>query len=165
MINFEIAQSDVPEDITQKRPQGRPKLPEGAQGKRKTISLQTDILRTAISLILDQHYSQTEVFNYMVKTYDITRQDASRYWKKAWGLIRDKFAHCKDDMIKKHLIKMWTIHDDALASKDYTNARNALNDIAKLVGLNSPDKIEHTHQTIKLNFGQIVAPKVEEENK
>jgi hypothetical protein len=153
MINFEIAQSDVPEDITEKRPQGRPKLPQGTPGKRKTIALQTDILKTAISLILDQHYSQTEVFNYMVKTYDISRQDASRYWKKAWTLIRDKFAHSKDEMIKKHMIKLWNIHDDALSSKDYTNARNALNDIAKLVGLNSPDKIEHTHQTIKLNFG------------
>jgi hypothetical protein len=161
MINFEIAQSDVPEDITEKRPQGRPKLPEGAKGKRKTISLQTDILRTAISLILDQHYSQTEVFNYMVKTYDISRQDASRYWKKAWGLIRDKFNHSKDEMIKKHLIKLWTIHDNALNSKDFTNARQALNDISKLVGLNSPDKIEHTHQTIKLNFGNTKIEKEE----
>jgi hypothetical protein len=49
---------------------------------------------------------------------------------------------------------LWNIHDDALASKDYTNARNALNDIAKLVGLNSPDKLDVTHHAIKLNFGQ-----------
>lgn len=153
MINFEIAQSDVPSDITEKRPPGRPKLPDGTSGKRKSIALQTDILRTAISLILDQHYTQTEVFNYMVRTYDITRQDASRYWKKAWVLIREKFINSKDDMVKKHLIKLWTIHDDALSSKDYTNARQALNDISKLVGLNQPDKIEHNHQIIKLNFG------------
>jgi hypothetical protein len=161
-MEFEIAPIDVPIDVV--RPKGRPKLPEGTKAERKPLVLQTEILKETIRLSLDLHYSQNEVFNYLVKKYDIKRVDASRYWRKSWDLIKAKFTHSKDEMIKKHLIKLWNIHDDALASKDYTNARNALNDIAKLVGLNSPDKLDVTHHAIKLNFGQI-APKVEEENK
>jgi hypothetical protein len=50
---------------------------------------------------------------------------------------------------------LWNIHDLAIENNDFTNARNALNDISKLIGLNSPDKLDITHHAIKLNFGQI----------
>lgn len=150
-MEFEIAPIDVPIDVV--RPKGRPKLPEGTKGERKPLVLQTEILKETIRLSLDLHYSQNEVFNYLVKKYDIKRVDASRYWRKSWDLIQDKFKQSKDELVKKHLIKLWNIHDLAIENNDYTNARNALNDISKLIGLNSPDKLDVTHHAIKLNFG------------
>jgi hypothetical protein len=39
-------------------------------------------------------------------------------------------------------------------SNDYTNARQALNDLAKLQGLNEPEKVHITGTSIKLNFGE-----------
>jgi hypothetical protein len=152
-MEFEIAPIDVPIDVV--RPKGRPKLPEGTKAERKPLVLQTEILKETIRLSLDLHYSQNEVFNYLVKKYDIKRVDASRYWRKSWDLIQDKFKQSKDELVKKHLIKLWNIHDLAIVNNDFTNARNALNDISKLIGLNSPDKLDITHHAIKLNFGQI----------
>lgn len=152
-MEFEIAPIDVPIDVV--RPKGRPKLPEGTKAERKPLVLQTEILKETIRLSLDLHYSQNEVFNYLVKKYDIKRVDASRYWRKSWDLIQDKFKQSKDELVKKHLIKLWNIHDLAIENNDFTNARNALNDISKLIGLNSPDKLDVTHHAIKLNFGQI----------
>ncbi len=37
---------------------------------------------------------------------------------------------------------------------DLTNGRQALNDLAKLQGLNEPDKVHITGTSIKLNFGE-----------
>ena len=62
----------------------------------------------------------------------------------------------KDKLILKHTQKYWDIYEHALMSNDFTNARQSLNDLAKLQGLNEPDKVHITGTSIKLNIGTII---------
>jgi hypothetical protein len=60
----------------------------------------------------------------------------------------------KDKLILKHLQKYWDVYEQAKSNGDMGNARQTLNDIAKMQGLNEPDKVHVTGTSIKLNFGE-----------
>jgi hypothetical protein len=68
-------------------------------------------------------------------------------------VVKKKFDLERDKLISKHIQKYWEIHDNAMESGDLSNARQVLNDIAKLLGMNEPDKVSVSGQSIKLNFG------------
>jgi leucyl aminopeptidase (aminopeptidase T) len=83
----------------------------------------------------------------------MSKSQANEYWTKVWVLLKKKFELEKDKLILKHTQKYWDIYEHALMSNDFTNARQSLNDLAKLQGLNEPDKVHITGTSIKLNFG------------
>ena len=98
--------------------------------------------------------SYSEFVKYCKDTAGMSKSQANEYWGKVWVLLKKKFELEKDKLILKHTQKYWDIYEQALISSDLTNARNALNDLAKLQGLNEPDKVHITGTSIKLNFGE-----------
>lgn len=105
-------------------------------------------------VILDNNLSFREYSEYCRKTHRLNSGACSKNWQNIWDLIKEKFRLEKDKLVGKHLEAYWRIYDISLNSGDITNARQALNDIAKLQGLYEPDKMEIKQDTIiEFKFG------------
>jgi hypothetical protein len=150
------------ENIKPELVNNRPGRPPGG----KQIRFKPDMVREGIDLLLDLHYSQSEFIRHFYVNHNLTKQEAKKYWNKGWQIINAKFELEKESMVSKHLVKYWDIHDAAISKGDMNTARQALNDIAKLVGLNEPEKHTVSHNVIKLNFGVATTTPIQgEENK
>lgn len=110
-------------------------------------------IKHSTQLIFDKHLSWTEYIEWARKQ-GISHSQANEYWKRVWDGVKEKFRLEKDELISKHLLKYWYIHDEAIKREDYNTARQALNDITKLMGMNEPDKVDiKTTGTIEFKFG------------
>lgn len=144
-----ITDGDLPYEEPKKGP-GRPK---GSHKKRMNNAERKQFINESIKTVLDQHLSYTDYVDFC-KSRGLSAPQANEYWLKIWSVIKRKFELEKDKLILKHLQKYWEVYEEAKNNKDMTNARQALNDIAKLQGLNEPQKIEVSGKVIKLNFGE-----------
>ena len=148
-MEYIFEEGDIPKD-PEKNPIGRPK----GSFKPKMTNIEREyFIKESIEKILTEHLSHAEYCSWVKQYKDIGKNQANDYWNSAWTSIRRKFDLQKDKLIMKHIYKYWEIHSQALEQRDLTNARQALNDLAKLLGLNEPDKVEVRGTTIKLNFG------------
>jgi hypothetical protein len=110
--------------------------------------------QTDIPKILDEHLSFREYAEYCRKEHKLSQRVCSQNWQGMWEIIREKFVLEKDKLVSKHLNRYWDLYDRAITQRDLTNARQALNDIAKLQGLYEPDKLEVKQDTIiEFKFG------------
>tara|TARA_R110000822_G_scaffold95196_7_gene217853 strand:+ start:1056 stop:1478 length:423 start_codon:yes stop_codon:yes gene_type:complete len=136
--------------MEEKRKPGRPM---GATGKHTKMNRaeQLQFEKESIKVIMDNHLSWKEYIRWC-KEYDISQDRGNFYWNKSWKTIREKYELDRVKQISKHLMKYWRLHDGAITRGDLNTARQTLNDIAKLMGLNEPDKVEN-NDTISFNFG------------
>ena len=141
---------DTVNNEEQKRGPGRPK---GVKDdvKKMTKSEVNYFISESVKKIMDEHLSHKEYIRWCKKN-QISRSMANVYWKRAWETIQQKYELERNKQVTKHLRKYWILHDEALQRGDINNARMTLNDIAKLMGLNEPDKVE-TSESITFNFG------------
>lgn len=71
-----------------------------------------------------------------------------------WTEVKERFRHDRDKLVDKHLISYWDIYNNAVNVGDWSNARQTLDAIAKLQGLNEPDKLDlNSNTTIEFKFG------------
>ncbi len=145
-MDYQIEDTDLPP----KKPLGRPK---GSHKRKMTQAEQKTFVANSIKAILDDHLSYLEYVAYC-KDREVSRSQANEYWVRSWAIMKKKFELEKDKLVLKHITKYWDIYKEALENSDLTNARQVLNDLAKLQGLNEPDKVEVRGTSIKLNFGE-----------
>ena len=150
-MDINVTKDDLPPVPEAPRQRGRPK----GTGKKKMNDIEKiEFINESIKVILKNHYSYNEYITYCRVEKDMSRPQANEYWLRVWSLLKKKFEMDKDKLISKHIMKYWEIHEQATENKDWTNARQALNDLAKLQGLNEPEKVHITGTSIKLNFGE-----------
>ena len=110
-------------------------------------------LRDSTKLVFKQHYSYKQYVEYC-RRQQISESMAAVYWKRVWTEVKERFRHEKDKLIDKHLVSYWEIYDKAVKEGDLSNARQTLDAIAKLQGLNEPDKLDlNNTTTIEFKFG------------
>ena len=135
---------------------GRPKgstREDGFMSSKMTKAEVEDFLSHSTRIIFEQHLSWTEYVRWARKQ-GISKAQANVYWKRVWKRVREKYKLEKDNLISKHLLKYWNIHDKAMTNNDLNTARQALNDISKLLGLNEPEKLDVNNSgTIQFKFG------------
>lgn len=148
-MDYNIEDDDLPVEPPRK-PLGRPK---GSTSKRMTKAERKAFINESARRILDTHMSYKEYVSFCVYEKRMSRSQANEYWLAAWNAVRNKFELEKEKLILKHTQRYWDIYAQAIELRDLTNARQALNDLAKLQGLNEPDKVEVRGTSIKLNFG------------
>lgn len=151
MTEIIIPDNELPLEPLAPRPAGRPK---GSFAKRMTDVEKRTFINNAAREILENHLSYSEFVKWAKDTANMSKSQANEYWGKVWVLLKKKFELEKDKLVLKHTQKYWDIYEQALIQGDLTNARNSLNDLAKLQGLNEPDKVHITGTSIKLNFGE-----------
>lgn len=151
MTEIIIPDNELPLEPLAPRPAGRPK---GSYAKKMTDIEKRTFINNAAKEILENHLSYSEFVKWSRDTANMSKSQANEYWGKVWVLLKKKFELEKDKLVLKHTQKYWDIYEHALIQGDLTNARNSLNDLAKLQGLNEPDKVHITGTSIKLNFGE-----------
>ena len=148
-MNYIAEEGDIPVDPPRK-PAGRPK---GTFRPKMTKIERIAFIKESVIKVLEEHLSYTEYINWCFETKNVSKTQANEYWLSTWSTIRKKFNLDKDKLVMKHIHQYWRIHSQALEQRDLTNARQVLNDLAKMLGLNEPDKVEVRGTQIKLNFG------------
>jgi hypothetical protein len=134
------------------RPRGSYKR-DGYVAKKMSNTEVEAFLTESTDKIFNEHLSYSQYISWCGEK-GISVSQSNEYWKKVWSIVKEKFKMEKDELITKHLKKYWDIHDRAVTTDDLSNARQVLNDISKLLGLNEPDKVEmDTSIKIKFNFG------------
>lgn len=113
-----------------------------------------DFLTQSLHEILDNHLSYTQYVEWCKKTNNLSQVQANEYWLRVWTMLNEKYQLERDQLINKHLQKYWSLYDLALANDDISNARQVLNDISKLLGMNEPERINtETELKIRFKFG------------
>jgi hypothetical protein len=148
-MDYIIEDNDIPVDPP-RRPPGRPK---GSHKHKMNEAEKRVFLSESIKKILKEHLSYAEYVSFC-REHNLSSSQANMYWMRAWGVVKKKFDLERDKLITKHLQKYWEIYDRAADNEDLNTARQTLNDIAKLLGMNEPDKVEVRGTAIKLNFGE-----------
>jgi len=110
-----------------------------------------DLLSASLEEILNNHLSYTEYIKWVKKQHNVSDQQANAYWLKTWTLLQEKYQLERDQLISKHLKKYWEIYDYAMEDGDWSNARQTLNDISKLLGMAEPEKVD-VKQELKIRF-------------
>lgn len=142
------------DEINHKR--GRPKGSGRDRGHvlHKMNKMEVEaFLRDSAKLIFRQHLSYSQYIEYCRKQ-QISKEMANGYWNRVWKEVKERFRHERDKLVDKHLISYWEIYDNAVRDGDWTNARQTLDAIAKLQGLNEPEKLDlNNTTTIQFKFG------------
>ena len=113
-----------------------------------------DLLSLSLQEILNNHLSYTEYIKWLKTQHKVSDKQANEYWLKTWTLLQEKYQLDRDQLITKHLKKYWEIYDYAMEDGDWSNARQTLNDISKLLGMNEPERINtETELKIRFKFG------------
>ena len=129
---------------------GRPK---GSLNKKMSAAEVEVFIKQSIKKIMQEHMSWKEYVKWC-KSNGLSETRANEYWKRSWTTIREKYEVDKTQQISKHLLNYWKIYDEAMFKGDLTNARQTLDGIAKLMGLNEPDRLDMTATgEIKFMFG------------
>lgn len=150
-MNLPIEEGDLPIEPRAPRPAGRPK---GTTKKKMTNAEKSKFINESVRKILEEHLSYSQYLRHCKEEIGLSQSQANEYWLKCWSLLKKKFELEKDKLILKHTQKYWDIYSQALDQRDLTNARQVLNDLAKLQGLAEPEKVHITGTSIKLNFGE-----------
>ena len=113
-----------------------------------------DFLTQSLNQILDNHLSYTQYTEWCKKTNNLSQVQSNEYWLRVWTLLSEKYSLEREQLINKHLQKYWLLYDLALENGDISNARQVLNDISKLLGMNEPERIETKEELhIRFKFG------------
>ena len=110
-----------------------------------------DLLSLSLTEILNNHLSYTEYIKWIKKQHRVSDKQANEYWLRTWSLLQEKYQLERDQLITKHLKKYWEIYDYAMEDGDWSNARQTLNDISKLLGMSEPEKL-NVEQELKIKF-------------
>ena len=113
-----------------------------------------DFLTQSLHEILDNHLSYTQYVEWCKQTNNLSQVQANEYWLRVWTMLNEKYQLERDMLINKHLQKYWTLYDIALEKEDISNARQVLESISKLLGMNEPERINtETELKIRFRFG------------
>lgn len=137
-----------------------PGRPRGVKYTKMSNAEVQVFLKESMKVIFNEHMSHTKYIEWC-KKQSISRKQANQYWVRIWDEVGEKFRHERDKLVNKHLLHYWDLYDAARNEKDLSNARQVLDAIAKLMGLNEPDKVDMKNQSvIEFKFGD--EPQTEE---
>ena len=129
----------------------KPGRPVGSVKKKMTKGMVIDLINKSLERVLSEHLSYTEYINWIVVDYKVSKNQANEYWLRTWSVLKEKYSLEREQLITKHLRKYWEIYDYSLQKDDLSNARQVLNDISKLLGMNEAEKLD-IKQELKIRF-------------
>lgn len=106
----------------------------------------------AVKFILEQNYTRGEWVQFCAKEYQISDRQADTYWKFANDIIKEKYNKKRTNMVEKHHGRLLDLYIKCVKDQEWDNARKVLSDIAKLTGVNEPDKKDITSDGDKINI-------------
>ncbi len=119
----------------------------------------------AIDFLLNKNMSRGEWVVHCKKKYGIESRQSDTYWRKAKDHVKEKFAKDREAMAESHHARLFELYMKAIKKGEMEIARKILADIAKLTGVNEPDKKDVTSEgeRIQIHIG-LETDEDEEEN-
>ncbi len=142
--------------MTQQNPSEESKKrgrPRGTFKKQMTLIEIDQFIQESIEVLVRKHYSHSQYLRFC-RTKDISVSQCNKYHKRAWDFIKQRFNLDRDKLVDKHLLMLWELYDKSLTNGELNTSRQILTDIAKLQGLNEPDKIQVDNHVITLKFNE-----------
>ena len=118
---------------------GRPK---GQKKAKLSPGQLVELKKQGVKKILNEHYSRKQFHDWVKEEWDLSLSRAKPLWHEVWELVETKYELSINQMVVKHAHHYWNIFELSKENGDYTNARNTLNDIAKLFNLTEGKKVE-----------------------
>ncbi len=73
---------------------------------------------------------------------------------RCWEIIKSRYALETDQLINKQLYQLYDLFKEAKEVGDFGTSRKVLEDIRKIQGIDTPDKINIKHEgNITVQFG------------
>ena len=130
---------------------GRPK---GSTKKKMSKGEVQELINKSLDRILSEHLSYTEYIDWLRHEYKLSKNQSNEYWLRTWSVLKEKYSLEREQLVTKHLKHYWSLYDMSLHKDDLSNARQVLNDISKLLGMNEPERVDVTQELkIKFKFG------------
>lgn len=109
----------------------------------------------AVELLLEDNTSRAEWVIYCKENYNIESRQSDKYWARAKEIIKEKYSKDRDAIFESHHARLFALYKKALKDDEKEVARKALADMAKLTGVNEPDKKDVTSEgeRIQINIG------------
>ena len=127
---------------------GRPK---GSTKKKMSKGEVQELINKSLDRILSEHLSYTEYIDWLRHEYKLSKNQSNEYWLRTWSVLKEKYSLEREQLVTKHLKHYWSLYDMSLHKDDLSNARQVLNDISKLLGMNEPERVDVT-QELKIKF-------------
>lgn len=106
----------------------------------------------AVKKILNHNWTNKEWIHFCSLEYNIGARQAQNYWGFALEHIKAKFSKKRDAVIESHFGRLFELYEKCVKDQEWDNARKVLSDIAKLTGVNEPDKKDITSDGDKINI-------------
>lgn len=137
------------EDINgEAKKRGRPR---GSYKKQLTLIEIDQFIQDSIDMLIRKHMSHKQYIRFC-RTKDLSYNQCNKYYVRTWDFIKERFNLERNKLVDKHLITLWELYDKSIENNEFNTSRQILSDIAKLQGLNEPDKIQVDNHIIELKF-------------
>ena len=104
--------------------------------------------------IITEHLNYTMFCDWFMDHYQLTKHSAHKYWVRCWEIIKSRYALETDQLINKQLYQLYDLFKEAKEIGDFGTSRKILEDIRKIQGIDTPDKINIKHEgNITVQFG------------
>lgn len=100
----------------------------------------------AVELLLEDNTSRAEWVIYCKDNYNIESRQSDKYWARAKEIIKEKYSKDRDAIFESHHARLFALYKKALKDDEKEVARKALADMAKLTGVNEPDRKDLTSE-------------------
>ena len=98
----------------------------------------------AFKKILDHNWVKKEWKEYAMEKYNLPQSTAEKDWEAAKQKIKEKFSKSRSYVWEKHHSRIFDVYEKAMKEGKLDIALKALQDIAKLGGLNEAEKKDIT---------------------
>jgi hypothetical protein len=137
--------------MEEKRGRGRPK---GKKTRTLSRAEQQQLRVDSIDKIFKEHLNHSQFVRWCGTDYGLSKHRCNVYWTSSWKTVEEKFKLEKDKLVTKHIQAYWDLYKQSHEKGDFNTARQVLNDLARMGGLNEPDALDINHQgEITFRFG------------
>jgi hypothetical protein len=113
--------------------------------------------RISIVAVMDlRGFSKENIVRYCAENWNIELRQSEEYLKRAREtFIEEACSKNIDEHLSKILMQQKDLYKECYSNKDYAECRRILKDIADLLGLNAPKKLDHTTNGKDINITPI----------
>lgn len=119
-------------------------MDETKVSKGKSDSSEVEKRINTIYLMLLQGFVRKQIIQYATETWGITERWTDEYLSKAREIFRHNLAEDTENKKFEILSQYYDLYQKSYKLEDYKECRSILKEIAVVLGVEAPKKIDHT---------------------
>lgn len=119
-------------------------MEDNIEKRGKADSSEVESRVNTIYLMLLQGYVRKQIIQYCAENYKIGERATDQYLQKARELFSGNIESETQNKKFEILTQYYDLYQKNYSEQDYKECRNILKDIAQVLGIEAPKKIDHT---------------------